>query len=54
VGGSAVQALTNQQFILWNLTGWRRENGCRRLLNQHGGGVYELTETKKPASREDD
>ena len=21
----------NQQFILWNLTGWRRENGCRRF-----------------------
>ena len=44
----------NQQFILWNLTGWRRENGCRRPVSQHGGVVYELTETKKPASREDD
>ena len=21
----------NQQLILWNLTGWRRENGCRRF-----------------------
>ena len=21
----------NQQFILWNLTDWRRENGCRRF-----------------------
>jgi phage terminase large subunit-like protein len=21
----------NQQFILWNLTGWQRKNGCRRF-----------------------
>ena len=21
----------NQQFIPWNLTGWPRENGCRRF-----------------------
>ena len=52
--GQPFKLSPNQQFILWNLTGWRRENGCRRPVNQHGGVVYELTETKKPASREND
>jgi len=27
--GQPFKLSPNQQFILWNLTGWRRENGCR-------------------------
>ena len=29
--GQPFKLSPNQQFILWNLTGWRRENGCRRF-----------------------
>jgi len=27
--GQPFKLSPNQQFILWNLTGWRRENRCR-------------------------
>jgi len=29
--GQPFKLSPNQQFILWNLTGWRRENGCHAV-----------------------